>query len=106
MLVKVHDGKIIDSQVKELERPIAAGNNQLVLVDLGPGQVIERIVRVETGSRRISRTQPPRKLPRNRTASTYVFSTWMPCAVSPSVKTRPLPTMPKLADVATAMRES
>lgn len=36
----------------------------------------------------------------------YVFSTCTPCAVSPRAKTRPLPTIPKLAEVATAIRES
>lgn len=37
---------------------------------------------------------------------TYVFSTWMPCAVSARAKSLPFPTMPKLAAVPTAIRES
>lgn len=37
---------------------------------------------------------------------THVFSTWMPCDVSARAKSRPFPTMPKLAAAPTAMRES
>lgn len=46
--MKVHDGEVIDAEIKELQRPISAGGYQLILVDLGPSQVVERIVRVET----------------------------------------------------------
>jgi hypothetical protein len=47
MFMKVHNWKIIHAQVEELQRPITASDNQLVLVDLGPGQVVKRIVCIE-----------------------------------------------------------
>ena len=47
MFVKVHDGKVVDAEVKELERAIAASDNELVLVDFRPGEVVERVVCVE-----------------------------------------------------------
>lgn len=37
---------------------------------------------------------------------THHFSATMPFAVKPSIYSRPFPTRPKFADVATAMRES
>lgn len=40
MFVKVHDGKVIDSEVKELEGAIAASDNDLVFVDFRPGEVV------------------------------------------------------------------
>lgn len=47
MLVEVHDWELVDAEVEELERPIAASRDELILIDLGPGQVVERIVGVE-----------------------------------------------------------
>lgn len=47
MFVKVHNWKVIHTQVEQFQRPITTSGNQLVLVDLGPGQVVERIVRIE-----------------------------------------------------------
>lgn len=47
MFVKVHDGKVVDTEVKELERAIATSDNELVLVDFRPGEVVERVVGVE-----------------------------------------------------------
>jgi hypothetical protein len=48
VLAEVHDGEIAGrSQVEQLERAITASNHQLVLVDLGPGQIVEGIVGVE-----------------------------------------------------------
>jgi hypothetical protein len=37
MLVEVHHGEVIDGEIEELERAIAAGDYQLILVDLRPG---------------------------------------------------------------------
>jgi hypothetical protein len=34
---KVHDGKVAGGQVEQLEGAVAACDNKLVLVDLGPG---------------------------------------------------------------------
>lgn len=95
MFVKVHDGKVVDTEVKELERAIAASDNKLVLVDFRPGEVVERVVCVETAKPRCVRKGA--LIPWYRAASeefrfsqrtfwkavTYAFSTWMPCAVSP-----------------------
>lgn len=33
MLVEVHDGKVIYAEVEQLQRAVAAGDNDLVLVD-------------------------------------------------------------------------
>jgi len=44
VLVEIHDGKLLDGEVKQLDGPIAAGYEELVLVDLGPGQVVLGIV--------------------------------------------------------------
>lgn len=47
MLMEHHDWELPHANVEELERSIAAGNHELVLVDLGPGQVVYRIVCIE-----------------------------------------------------------
>lgn len=47
MLMEDHDGKFLRPNVEELEGAVTACNNELVLVDLGPGQVIYRIVGIE-----------------------------------------------------------
>lgn len=44
VLVQVCDGKLVDSQVKELDGAVAARDHQLVLVDLRPGQVVLGVV--------------------------------------------------------------
>lgn len=49
VFVKVHDGKVVDAEVKELEGAIAACDNELILVDFGPGEVVERVICVEAG---------------------------------------------------------
>jgi hypothetical protein len=56
VLVKVHDGELIYAEVEELERAIATGDDELVLVDLGPGEVIEGIVGIEPGGAHASAT--------------------------------------------------
>lgn len=48
MLMEDHDGKLLHANVKELERSIAASNHELVLVNLGPGKVVYRIVCIES----------------------------------------------------------
>lgn len=58
VLVEVHHREVVDAQVEELEGPVAARRHQLVLVDLGPRQVVERIVGIESVSRIILRCQP------------------------------------------------
>jgi hypothetical protein len=47
MLMKHHDWELPHANVEELERSIAAGNHELVLIDLGPGQVVYRVVCIE-----------------------------------------------------------
>ncbi len=46
MLVVVHDGEIVDGHVEEFDGAIAPGHEQLVLVELGPGEIILGIVGV------------------------------------------------------------
>lgn len=48
MFVEVHDGEVLDAEVEELDGAIAAGDDELVFVDLGPGEVILRVVCVES----------------------------------------------------------
>lgn len=48
MLMEDHYGKLLCANVEELEGAIAASNHELVLVDLGPGQIIDCIVRIES----------------------------------------------------------
>ena len=48
VLVEVHDGELGgDADIVHLDRPVAARDQQLVLVDLGPGEVVLRIVGIE-----------------------------------------------------------
>lgn len=47
VLVIVHDRVRVDAYVEKLDGAIAACHEELVLVDLGPGQVVQRIVGVE-----------------------------------------------------------
>lgn len=47
MLVEVHDGEIGHGEVEELDGAVAGGDDELVLVDLGPGEVVESVVGVE-----------------------------------------------------------
>ena len=50
MLVKVHYGELAaDPDVVHLDGAVAARDEQLVLVDLGPGEVVLRVVRVKSG---------------------------------------------------------
>lgn len=107
MLVVVHDWVGVDAEVEQLDGAITAGGEQLVLVDLGPCQVVEGVVCVETEE--ASSAIGIRALKTNACCPevrTHVFSTWMPAAVRPSANRRPLPTMPKLAAEATATRLS
>lgn len=100
--MEVHNGEIVDAQIEKFQRSITTSDNHLVLVDLGPSQIVQRIVCIEPA------TQPSQSLDSKPTSQNiaYVFSTWTPCAVNASANTRPLPTMPKLEDAATAIRES
>lgn len=47
MLVVVHDWVGVDPEVEQLDGAITAGGKQLVLVDLGPRQVVQCVVGVE-----------------------------------------------------------
>lgn len=40
MLVEIHNGKFVDAEVKELQRAVAACDNELVFVDFGPSQIV------------------------------------------------------------------
>lgn len=50
MFVEVHDGELRYVCVVELDGAIAAGCQQLVLVDLGPGDVVLGVICVEAAS--------------------------------------------------------
>lgn len=50
VFVKVHDGEFVDAEVIELERAIAARDNELILVDFGPGEIVKRVVCVKAAS--------------------------------------------------------
>lgn len=88
VFVKIHDREVVDAQVEQLQRAVSASSNQLVLIDLRPGQVVQRIVRVEStsGAQNISRPLCRRDEGRERegeaaaaaAAVAYVFSTWTP----------------------------
>jgi hypothetical protein len=45
--MEVHDGKVLDPHVEELDRAITARYDQLVLVDLGPCDIVLRIVGIK-----------------------------------------------------------
>ena len=47
MLVVVHNWVGVDAEVEQLDGAITAGGEQLVLVDFGPGQVVQCVVCVE-----------------------------------------------------------
>lgn len=54
VFMKVHDGKVPHAEVEELDRAIATCHDELVLIDLGPGEVILRVVCVEAAKARVS----------------------------------------------------
>lgn len=99
MLVVIHYWVGVDAEVEQLDGAITAGGEQLVLVDFGPCQIVQCIVRIEAEVLSVFTKV-------DQVDGTHVFSTWMPAAVRPSAKRRPLPTMPKLAAEATATRLS
>lgn len=47
MLVEAHDGEFVYIDIEELDGPVSASGEELVLVDLGPGEVVLGIVGVE-----------------------------------------------------------
>jgi hypothetical protein len=48
VFVEVHDGKFLHAGVEKLDRAIATRDGKLILVDLGPGEVVLRVVRFES----------------------------------------------------------
>lgn len=40
VLVEVHDGEVVDAEIKQLERAVSASDNDLVFVDFRPCEVI------------------------------------------------------------------
>jgi hypothetical protein len=40
VFMEIHDGEIIQSEIKQLQGSISASCDELILVDLGPGEVI------------------------------------------------------------------
>lgn len=112
MLVVVHHRVGVHANVKQLDGAIATGHKDLVLVDLGPCQVVQCVVRVKAtvAVRQYPKTKKTKKKEKKQQQqqgkTAYVFSTWMPAAVRPSEYSLPLPTIPKLAAVATATRLS
>ncbi len=41
------DRELVQPDIEQLYRPIARGNNELVLMRLGPGQIVESILCIE-----------------------------------------------------------
>jgi hypothetical protein len=68
-------------------------------VCFGPGAVEKGVLRVKPTLLLVGCLD-------NGKRTTHHFSATIPFAVKPSIYSRPLPTRPKFADVATAMRES
>lgn len=99
------DGEVGHVYVEEFYRAVAAGGEELGLVCFGPGAVEEGVLRVEPGDG-LACDWEASGLYENDGVDKYHFSATMPFAVRPNMYNRPFPTSPKLADVATAMRES
>lgn len=55
MLVPVNHRKSINRRIEKLDRPIAGDCNQVVLIDLRPCDVVERVLRIVTAEFRVSR---------------------------------------------------
>ena len=94
-------GEVVQSDVEELNGAIADGDDDLVLVGFRPGEVVQGILSIE----------PQHMVSGNGregacTDVTHHFSGRIPWGVRPKMYNRPLPTKPKLAAEATAMRES
>ena len=47
MLFPALDWEVVEPYVEELDGAIASGDQDLVLVAFGPGEVVQRILRVE-----------------------------------------------------------
>jgi hypothetical protein len=47
VLLPVLDGKVVECAIEELDAAVAGGGENLVLVDLGPGEVVEGVLGCE-----------------------------------------------------------
>jgi hypothetical protein len=99
-------GELGEVDVEELDRTITAGGEKLVLMRFGPRDVEERVLGVEPEERTLSDYIHTNRACDDGRESAHHFSATIPFGVRPSMYTRPLPTRPKFADAATAMRES
>jgi hypothetical protein len=52
VLVKVHNRELVDTEIEQLQRAVAAGSQELVLIDLRPGEIVKRIISVEAAGRK------------------------------------------------------
>lgn len=95
------NGEVIESDIEELNRAIAASDNHLVLMPFGPGKIVQRVLSVEPSSESASGIGIVVE-----DCGPYHFSAITPWGVSPNMYSLPLPTSPKYDDAATAMRES
>lgn len=46
VFVKIHDREVLNPQVEELDGAIAAGDDELILIDFGPGKIVLGIIRL------------------------------------------------------------
>ena len=46
LLPRLH-GEAVEAYVEELDRAIARGDDQLILVDFGPGEIVKRVLGIE-----------------------------------------------------------
>lgn len=53
--MEVHDGELVDIDVVELYGSVPASSKKLVLVDLGPGEIILGVVCIEAFEATVSR---------------------------------------------------
>ena len=42
------DGEVVEVRVEEFDGAVASGGDELVFVDFGPGEVVERVLGVKT----------------------------------------------------------
>ena len=116
MFFPVHNREIVGGRVVELDAAIARRSKDLVLVDLRPGEIIERVLCGEPDRYRrralvYSSREAEQGVLYDRPRSSKEFPTYhltgtIPFAVSSRTYNLPLPTSPKLAPLATARRLS
>lgn len=94
--------EFVHPNVEKLDGAISRGYCELVFMRFRPGDVVERVLGVEPEGVRLQM----RIWIWICSGGNYHFSATIPLGVRPRICRRPLPTRPKFADEATAMRES